>query len=118
MPGGGALQLLDEGFGVLDGALAQMPSQHELRVPFYRDEAVRIAGLVAVALRVLRLLLAPDEAPDFVGLHVAHLNLADAAVLQALTFPPSEQQEREDRSLPDAGHALNASDAHALDQQM
>jgi hypothetical protein len=84
----GVAQLDRELAGVFRAALAEMPRQNEFGCPLDCREAVGVPAVLAEVVPVARALFGPNEPPNFIGLHVLHVNAADDRFQEPLAILP------------------------------
>src|SRR6185437_12763739 len=112
-------ELLHEAVGTRFRALAKLEGQHELRMAFDPDEAPRITDVHIVASKgIFVAFFFSDEAPNFIGLHVANGNVLDFLGKQAFTALASSNEQLADGIAVNASDALRAANAIAFNEQL
>ena len=90
--------------------------EHQLGMPLDCNEGVAVAK-VLIVLGPNALLFLADEAPHFIGFHVAYLDINDPRRHDPFAFLASKYQQLQNRAVVDSGNALHGRNAGAFEQQ-
>jgi hypothetical protein len=110
------IDLLSESHSITRRSASKMPSHNDLAVTLDGNETVSISAH-RVAIDIV-LFLAPDVAPNFIALDIAHGQCVDSVFEKPFALLTYLNKQGKNRGVVKAGNALNGTDRASLDKKL